>query len=69
MIEDSLVDFVYGKNFTFKNVISLSDREILCPKNDTTMEVNEEVINRPERESKTYRSIDTVESENDSDWL
>jgi hypothetical protein len=54
MIEDSLVDFVYGKNFTFKEVISLSDREILCLKSDTTVEVNEEIINRLEEKSKTY---------------
>jgi hypothetical protein len=28
----------------FKDVISLSDRAILCPKNDATMEVNEEPL-------------------------
>jgi ATP-dependent DNA helicase PIF1 len=69
VIENSLIDFIYGKHFTFKDVISLSDRAILCPKNDSTMKMNDEIINRLEGESKTYLSIDTVESENDSDRL
>jgi hypothetical protein len=29
VIEDSLIGFVYGNNFTFKYVTSLSDRAIL----------------------------------------
>jgi hypothetical protein len=29
VIEDSLIDFVHGNNFTFKFVTSLSDRAIL----------------------------------------
>jgi hypothetical protein len=67
--ENSLIDFVYGKNITVKDVVSLSDRAILCPKNDATLAMNEEIINRLEGESKTYFSIDTVESENESERL
>jgi hypothetical protein len=59
VIEDSLIDFVYGKNFTVEDVTLLTDRAISCPKNDAAMEMNEQIINRLEGESRTYlTSID-----------
>jgi hypothetical protein len=69
VIKDSLINFIYGKNISIRDVVSLSNRAILCPKNDTTSEMNNEIINRLEGESRTYLSIDTVESENDSEIL
>jgi hypothetical protein len=69
VIEDSLIDFIYGKNISIKDVRSLSNSAILCPKNDATSEMNDEIIKRLEGESRTYLSIDTVESENDSERL
>ncbi len=51
VIKDSLIDFIYGKNISVKEVKSLYNCAVLCPKNDTTMEMNEEIINRLEGES------------------
>jgi hypothetical protein len=69
IIESSLIDFIYGKTISIKDVEAMSDRAILCPKNDATLEINNEIIERLEGVSKTYLSIDTVESENDSERL
>jgi hypothetical protein len=69
VIKDSLIDFIYGKSISVDDVKSLSNCAILCPKNDASMEINEEIINRLEGESRTYLSIDTVESDNDSERL
>ncbi len=46
VIKDSLIDFIYGKNISVKEVKSLSNYAILCPKNDAKMETNEEITNR-----------------------
>jgi len=67
IIEDSVIDFIYGQQFSAQDVECLSDRAILCPKNDSTSEINDEIVERLEGVSKTYISIDTVESENDSE--
>jgi hypothetical protein len=52
-----------------KDIRSLSNSAILCPKNDATSEMNVEIIKRLEGDSRTYLSIDTVESENESERL
>jgi hypothetical protein len=69
IIKNSIVDFVFGKRISSKDIESFSDRAILCPKNDATNEINDQIVERLEGQYKTYLSIDTVESENDSDRI
>jgi hypothetical protein len=57
------------QSISLKDIESFSDRAILCPKNDETNEINDQIVERLEGQSKTYLSIDTVESENDSDRI
>jgi hypothetical protein len=67
IIDGSVIDFIYGQQFSAKVVESLSDRSILCPKNDAFSEINDELVERLVGVSKTYLSIDPVESENDGE--
>ncbi len=67
IVEGQVIDYIYGHQFSAKDVESLSDRAILCPKNNATYEINDKIVGRLVGVSKTYLSIDTVESENDSE--
>src|SRR5208282_5791702 len=43
IIKNSIVDFVFGKRISLKDIESFSDRAILCPKNDATNEINDQI--------------------------
>jgi hypothetical protein len=58
--EKSIVDFVYPPGFDFSNVELLAGRAILCPKNNTSLEMNEKILERLPGESVTYFSVDDV---------
>jgi hypothetical protein len=65
--QKSIADYVYPDGFDFSDTKALSERAILCPKNVTSLEMNEQILKRLPGETKTYTSIDTVdEGENDA---
>ncbi|KAL4592436.1 hypothetical protein LXL04_005430 [Taraxacum kok-saghyz] len=58
---DNLIDFVYGDlDLKNPNVTSLSNRAIVCPKNETADEINLKKINMTNDEMICYRISDSV---------
>ena len=55
------------KNITSLNSIDYVNHAILCPKNCDTEEVNLKIIDLMDGEEKTYNSIDTIDTDENSD--
>jgi ATP-dependent DNA helicase PIF1 len=58
-----LIDEVFGKNLADLSPEDLSKRAILCPKNEESLLINEDMINRIPGEKKEYYSADSAVTE------
>ncbi|CAF3572606.1 unnamed protein product [Rotaria sp. Silwood1] len=67
MLNGNLVDEIFGQHISIEDVPTLCNRTILCPKNEHSLLVNEEVLQRLPETEKTYTSVDDVECEDGDD--
>jgi len=67
--EQSLVTQVYGNRLTPTQAKEFPDRAILCPKNEDTFELNDDVLSRLEGDSQTYYSVDSIDATDDEERL
>jgi hypothetical protein len=65
--DGNLVNEIFGQQISIENVSVLCNRAILCPKNDDSLMVNEEVLQRLPGPEKVYTSVDEVECEDGED--
>ncbi len=63
----NLADEVFGSHISLEDVPHLCDRVILCPKNEDSLIVNEQVLQRLPGMEKVYTSVDEVECEDGED--
>jgi len=60
-ISGNLITDVFGESFTLNDTSSISQRSILCPKNEEVMEINDKVLESLISEkSPRYSSFDLV---------
>ena len=64
---DNVEDLIYPPGFDFFDTDTLAQRAILCPKNNTSLEMNERILNRLPGESVTYLSADEINEEDAED--
>lgn len=65
-ISKNIVTDVFGVTFTTQDVLSISKRAVLCPKNDHVRLLNESVLARLNAEEVSYYSIDSMVIDDDS---
>ncbi|KAH7818405.1 putative ATP-dependent DNA helicase PIF1 [Monocercomonoides exilis] len=66
--EDQLIQRVFGNKFNdMEEIKMMKDRCILCTKNDDTFEVNSQILDLINTESRTYTSADSAEFEDPND--
>ncbi|KAH7816885.1 putative DNA helicase [Monocercomonoides exilis] len=66
--EDQLIQSVFGNKFNeVEEIKMMKDRCILCTKNDDTFEVNSQILDLINSESRTYTSADSAEFEDPND--
>jgi len=56
----NLIDEIFGEVINENNFQDISKRAILCPKNEDTLKLNDEILKRLQGESRTYASADTI---------
>ncbi|CAL8069739.1 unnamed protein product [Orchesella dallaii] len=69
LCEDSLIKEIFGERISLDMIDSFTNRAILCPKNVDVDQINYEIINIIEGESRTYLSDDEVVTEDDSERM
>lgn len=69
LTDDSLVTEVYGKKLTPTQAKEFPDRAILCPKNEDTFLLNDDVINRLEGDVQSYFSVDSIDATDEQERL
>ncbi|XP_021959226.1 uncharacterized protein LOC110855114 [Folsomia candida] len=69
MIADkSIVQEIFGEKLgTFEDVMNVSNRAILCPKNEDAHKINREVLDILEGEEASYLSVDSIEDGTEQD--
>ncbi|CAF3306522.1 unnamed protein product [Rotaria socialis] len=67
MLDGNLVDEIFGQHISINDIPTLYNRTILCPKNQHSFLVNEEVLQRLPGTETTYTSVDDVECEDGDD--
>ncbi|KMQ87709.1 atp-dependent dna helicase pif1-like protein [Lasius niger] len=65
----SLITKIFGYTITMKQVQDNPDRAILCPKNEDTFKINDEILGLMEGEEKEYLSIDSIVSDDPQEQL
>ncbi|CAF3956101.1 unnamed protein product [Rotaria magnacalcarata] len=63
----NLADEIFGKYISLEDVPNLCDRVILCPKNEHSLIVNEQILQRLPGIEKVYSSVDDIECEDGED--
>lgn len=58
----SLITEIFGDSITPRQVQCNPNRAILCPKNEDTFKINDEVLGRLEGNPMEYLSIDSIDS-------
>ena len=66
-ISDNLVNELFGQQHRFCDAEESNKCAILCPKNEHSRLVNEDVLSRLEGEMTSYHSIDTVKNDHGDD--
>lgn len=66
-LSDDIVTDTFGINFTPGDVASISQRAILCPKNDDVRHINDRVLNNLNAEEVSFCSVDSVKNEDGTD--
>jgi hypothetical protein len=61
--DDNIADFIYPAGFDFSNSDAVAQRAILCPKNNTSLAMNEEILKRLPGKSELYLSADEINEE------
>ncbi|GBM13249.1 hypothetical protein AVEN_126823-1 [Araneus ventricosus] len=61
VVRDSIVDEIFGSSVT--DMENLSEKAILCPKNEDSLKINEQVLKKLPDQNKTYFSADSIISE------
>ncbi|CAF1593789.1 unnamed protein product [Didymodactylos carnosus] len=67
ILDSNLVDEIFGQYISPEDISTLCNRTILCPKNEHSLLVNEEVLQRLTGIEKMYTSVDEVECEEGDD--
>ncbi|CAF1613761.1 unnamed protein product [Adineta ricciae] len=67
ILNGNLVDEIFGREISIEDIPTLCNRTILCPKNEHSLLVNEEVLQRLSGMEKLYTSIDEVGCEDGED--
>ncbi|XP_011872724.1 PREDICTED: uncharacterized protein LOC105564719, partial [Vollenhovia emeryi] len=67
--EQSLITDIFGDQFSIEQVRQNQDRAILCPKNEDTFKINDEILRLMEGEEKEYLSIDSIMSDDPQEEL
>ncbi|CAF4534916.1 unnamed protein product [Rotaria socialis] len=65
--DGNLADEIFGKHISLEDIPNLCDRVILCPKNEHSLIVNEQVLQRLPGIEKVYSSVDGTECEDGED--
>jgi hypothetical protein len=63
----SIIDYVYPLNEPLDNVDSVKLKCILCPTNDDTFELNDQVLDRLEKPQSVYYSYDNIECDDEEE--
>ncbi|CAF4671994.1 unnamed protein product, partial [Rotaria sp. Silwood2] len=63
MLDGNLVDEIFWQCISINDIPTLCNRTILCPKNEHSLLVNEEVLQRLPGKEIVYTSMDDVECE------
>ncbi|GBM45495.1 hypothetical protein AVEN_210227-1 [Araneus ventricosus] len=58
VVRDSIVDEIFGSSVT--DMENLSEKAILCPKNEDSLKINEQVLKKLPGQNKTYFSADSI---------
>jgi ATP-dependent DNA helicase PIF1 len=66
--DGSLVTEIFGEVLNPGQCELLAQRAILCPKNDSVDEINNEILDRLDGQSKTYFSYDSIDDGTDEDF-
>ncbi|XP_011883744.1 PREDICTED: ATP-dependent DNA helicase PIF1-like [Vollenhovia emeryi] len=67
--EQSLITEICGDRITMEQVRQNQDRAILCPKNEDTFKINDEILRLMEGDEKEYLSIDSIMSDDPQEQL
>ncbi|KAM0734113.1 ATP-dependent DNA helicase PIF1 [Formica fusca] len=67
--KESLITEIFGDKITKEQIRENSDRAILCPKNEDTFKINDEILSLMEGEEKEYLSIDSIVSDDPQEQL
>ncbi|CAF1527640.1 unnamed protein product [Rotaria magnacalcarata] len=65
--DGNLVGEIFGKHISLEDIPNLCDRMILCPKNEHSLIVNEQVLQRLPGIEKVYSSVDDIECDDGED--
>ncbi|CAF2815474.1 unnamed protein product [Rotaria sp. Silwood2] len=67
MLDGNLVDEIFWQRISINDIPTLCNRTILCPKNEHSLLVNDEVLQRLPGKEIVYTSVDDVECEDGDD--
>ncbi|KMQ95402.1 atp-dependent dna helicase pif1-like protein [Lasius niger] len=67
--KESIINEIFGDRITKEQIRENSDRAILCPKNEDTFKINDEILRLMEGEEKEYLSIDSIMSDDPQEQL
>ncbi|XP_071570011.1 uncharacterized protein [Temnothorax nylanderi] len=67
--KESLIAEIFGDRITMEQIKENPDRTILCPKNEDTFKINDEILCLMEGEEKEYLSIDSIVSDDPQEQL
>jgi len=65
----SIINEIFGNKITKEQIRENPDRVILCPKNEDTFKINDEILRLMEGEEKKYLSIDSIVSDDPQEQL
>ncbi|XP_071577023.1 uncharacterized protein [Temnothorax nylanderi] len=65
----SLISEIFGDKITIEQIHDNQDRAILCPKNEDTFKINDEILHLIEGQEKEYLSIDSIMNDDTQEQL
>lgn len=67
--KELLITEIFGDRITMELIKENPDRAILCPKNEDTFKINDEILGLMEGREKEYLSIDCIVSDDPQEQL
>ena len=67
--KESIISEIFGDRITMEQIRENPDQAILCPKNEDTFKINDEILRLMEGEEKEYLSIDSIVSDDPQEQL